>query len=518
MSKPFARARLAAAVAVAFASGLVFASAADFTRFGWAQQAAGQPSAQDVKPLAEVGSAFEAIAEHVTPSVVSIRTERINTRGRSGRGGQTPPGLEDLFREFERQRPQVQEGSGSGFIVSRDGYILTNNHVVDDADQVTVTLLDKRTFPAKVVGRDPSTDIAVIKIDGSNLPALRLGNDEGARVGQWVLAIGNPLGLEFTVTAGIISAKGRGLGGLINNRYRIEDFIQTDAAINPGNSGGPLVNIRGEVIGVNSAIASSTGYNAGYGFAIPIGLAKQVMDDLIAHGAVRRAVLGIGINDVTPEQARAAGLKVIEGVLVQSFTPSEGSPAERAGIELGDVIIAIDGKPTDRVSTLQRIVRGHKPGETLNVDVMRFGDRKSFKVRLMEAPSDPTEVAQTSRDAGAEPAASDQGERANSKLGITVAPVSEQFAARARIPAAYRQGLLITAVEPAGPGYRARLTPRAQIIGRVLDPKPQRDVRTPADLEKVLDGLRGGDTITLLLYSLVGGEWTTQVVTLRVGG
>ena len=517
MTSPFARARLAAAVVVAFASGLVFASGTDLTRFSWAQQAS-QPSAQEVRSLAEVGSAFEAIAEHVTPSVVSIRTERLNTRSRSGRNGQqVPPGLEDLFREFERQRPQVQEGTGSGFIVSKDGYILTNNHVVADADQVTVTLLDKRNFTAKVIGRDPSTDIAVIKINGSDLPALKLGDDEQARVGQWVLAIGNPLGLEFTVTAGIISAKGRGLGGLINSRYRIEDFIQTDAAINPGNSGGPLVNIRGEVVGVNSAIASSTGYNAGYGFAIPIGLARQVMNDLVAHGEVRRAVLGIGINDVTAEQARAAGLKAIEGVLVGSFTPSEGSPAERAGIELGDVIIGIDGKATDRVSTLQRIVRGHKPGETVTVDVMRFGEKKSFKVRLMEAPRDPTEVADAGGSDDAEPVSDERSARSNGKLGITVAPVSEQFARQARVPAEYRGGLLITAVEPAGPAYRARLTPRAEIIGRVLNPRPQRDIRSTADLEKALESVQEGGTITFLLYSLAGGQWTTRVVTLGVG-
>ncbi|MBA3889131.1 MAG: Do family serine endopeptidase [Gemmatimonadaceae bacterium] len=515
MSQPLARARIVAAVVVAFLSGLIFASAADLTRFGWAQT--GAPSAQDVRPLAEVGSAFEAIAEHVTPSVVAIRTERLNTsRGRPAPRGQVPtPGLEDLFREFERQRPQVQEGTGSGFIVSKDGYILTNNHVVADADQVTVTLLDKRTFSAKVVGRDPSTDIAVIKIEGADFPALKLGDDERARVGQWVLAIGNPLGLEFTVTAGIISAKGRGLDGLNRNRYRIEDFIQTDAAINPGNSGGPLVNIRGEVVGVNSAIASSTGFNAGYGFAIPIGLARQVMNDLIAFGEVKRAVLGIGITDVTAEHARAAGLSQIEGVVVGSFTPSENSPAERAGIQPGDVIVAIDGRPTDRVSTLQRIIRGFKPGETVRVDIVRFSEQKSFRVRLMEAPREGAEVAAAARS-GAEPVRDDAPVRSNSKLGITVSPVSDAFAQQASVPAAYRSGLLITEVEPAGPAYRARITPRAEIIGRVLNPAPQRDVRSVADLEQALASVRSGDPITLLLYSLSGGEWTTRVVSLPV--
>jgi len=332
-----------------------------------------------------------------------------------------------------------------------------------------------------------------------------------------VLAIGNPLGLDFTVTAGIISAKGRGLGGLINNRYRIEDFIQTDAAINPGNSGGPLVNIRGEVVGVNSAIASQTGYNAGYGFAIPIGLAKQVMNDLIAYGTVKRAVLGIGIDEVSVEQARAAGLKAIEGVLVRSFTPSEGSPAERAGIELGDVIMAIDGKETDRVSTLQRIVRGHKPGETVTVDVMRFGERKSFRVRLMEALDDPAQVASATRPGMRAPSAEEPAGRSNAKLGITVGPVSAAFAQTARVPERFRGGLLVTEVVPAGPSYRS-LFSRQDIIGRVLNPRPARDIRTAADLEQALNAVPAGGTITLLLYSLAGEEWTTRVVTLRVGG
>ncbi|HYD54133.1 MAG TPA: trypsin-like peptidase domain-containing protein, partial [Gemmatimonadaceae bacterium] len=330
------RARLLVTAVAFFASGLVFASATDLTRFGFAQQSAAKPTPSEVKSLADVGSAFEAIAEHVTPAVVSIQTERTrSTRSRVSRR----PGLEELFRQFEApdRDPTPEASSGTGFIVSKDGYILTNNHVVADADKIVVALLDKRTFSARLVGRDPTTDVAVIKIDGSSLPAVNLGNDETARVGQWVLAIGNPLGLDFTVTAGIVSAKGRGgqsLSSLLGTQYAITDFIQTDAAINPGNSGGPLVNIRGEVIGINSAIASSTGYYAGYGFAIPITLAQQVMKDLIAHGRVRRAVLGVGIDDVKPDEAQAAGLKEIRGVMVKSYS-GDNSPARAAGIELG---------------------------------------------------------------------------------------------------------------------------------------------------------------------------------------
>src|SRR6185436_19344454 len=204
-------------------------------------------------------------AEHVTPAVVSFRSEQLEARRQQRRN--IPTGMEDFFRQFEipDQQQQPRSGTGSGFVVSKNGYILTNNHVVADADRVTVTLLDNRQFTAKVIGTDPTTDVALIKVDADNLPVVQLGNDEAARVGQWVVAIGNPLGLDFTVTAGIISAKGRSQLNLPGReRYAIQDFIQTDAAINPGNSGGPLVNIRVEVIGINSAIASPTGYNAGY--------------------------------------------------------------------------------------------------------------------------------------------------------------------------------------------------------------------------------------------------------------
>jgi len=269
-SRTLARARFGAAVAIAFASGIVFASGFDLTRFGYAQSrgTSAKPTVQEVKPIADASNAFVSIAEHVTPAVVSIQAERDAKQSvqRSPRRN-GPPGLEDFFQKFD-PRSAPAEASGSGFIVSKDGYILTNNHVVEDFDRLNVTLTDHRVFKAKVVGRDPTTDVAVIKIEGKDLPTATLGNDESARVGEWVLAIGNPLGLDFTVTAGIVSAKGRGsteLQGLNRDAYAITDFIQTDAAINPGNSGGPLVNSRGEVIGINSAIASQTGYYAGYG-------------------------------------------------------------------------------------------------------------------------------------------------------------------------------------------------------------------------------------------------------------
>ncbi len=344
-------------VAIAFVFGLAFASTLNLPKQSGAAetlevpspQAAPQYSAPALKAAGDFQDAFVAVAEHVKPSVVFIRSQHVE-RGDNQR---LPPGFQDFFPNL-RRRPQVEQGSGSGFIVSSDGYILTNNHVVAGADKVTVRLYDKREFTAKVVGTDPNTDVAVIKIDARGLPGVGFGNSDSARVGEWVLAIGNPLGeaFTFTVTAGIVSAKGRLLAGLQQTRYAIQDFIQTDAAINPGNSGGPLVNIRGQVIGINSAIASETGFYAGYGFAIPMNLARTVMDQLVKTGHVERAVMGISIHDARQEDADAVGLKQIGGVVVDSYT-SDDSPARKAGIQPGDVIVAVDGQPVDTTPQLR---------------------------------------------------------------------------------------------------------------------------------------------------------------------
>ena len=512
------RARLGAAVVVAFACGLLFASGFDLTRFGFAQDGKGSKvSPAQVQSLAETGNAFEAIADHVTPSVVSIQTQRVrtNTRARNPRAPQGG-GIEDFFRNFEQQPPreQSQEASGSGFIVSRDGYILTNNHVVADADKVTVTLLDKRSFDAKVIGRDPTTDVAVIKIDGSNLPVASLGDDSNLRVGQWVVAIGNPLGLDFTVTAGIVSAKGRPLPGLLDSRYAISDYIQTDAVINPGNSGGPLVNIRGEVIGINSAIASPTGYYAGYGFAIPVSLAKQVMDDLIKYGRARRAIIGVGIGDAAAEDAKAAGLTTVTGVLVKEYSLSADStsPAKSAGIEPGDVIVAADGKATDRVSTLQRIVRAHRPGETVGFDVMRFGSKRSFRVKLGEAPDAAPQVASSD---GSSPRDGNPSEgRRFDKMGITVEPVSPEVVRTARLTESVRKGLMVSDVSVTGPAYR-KLYADQTILLSVINPGPKRELHSAADLDAVLSTLKHGDLLSLLVYD-VGREGSTRAITVQV--
>jgi serine protease Do len=385
---------------------------------------------------------------------------------------------------------------------------------VAGADRVTVTLLDNRQFPAKVIGRDPTTDVALIKVDASNLPTVSLGDDRQSRVGQWVVAIGNPLGLDFTVTAGIISSKGRSQLNLPGReKYAIQDFIQTDAAINPGNSGGPLVNIRGEVIGINSAIASPTGYNAGYGFAIPITLAKQVMDDLRQYGRVRRAVLGVSISEVEPADAKAAGLPDIRGAKIQAFEPVDDSPAKRAGLQIGDIIVAAGGQQVNRVAELQRVIRAYKPGDNVDIQVMRFGEKKNFTVHLAEPPKDDDQqVASSDRGSNGttKPSSNDES-RSYDKLGITVQPVPDELVTARHVSASYRDGLFVTNVSVRGPAYRELFANR-DIIVRSLH--PLRDIRTLDDLEAVLKNLKSGDVVSLLVYDTAAQ--TTRSVNLSL--
>jgi serine protease Do len=355
-----------------------------------------------VRQASSVSDAFIAIAETVTPAVVRIEVER------AGHQGSPLTARPDDLRQRrlpdagngrrENGQPPPQLSGGSGFIVSADGYILTNHHVVAGADRITVTLRDRRALPATVVGGDPATDIAVIRIAAQDLPAVALGDSDAARVGEWVIAVGNPgfeAGgtLDFTVTGGIISAKGRPLN-ILNGEptaqdpsgasYAIEDFIQTDAVINPGNSGGPLVDLKGTVVGINTAIASTTGYSQGYGFAVPANLARRVMRDLIEYGYVRRPLLGITIADVTQEDAEIYGLTAIAGVVVEDFAPD--SPAERSGLRRHDVIVAVAGTPVERSGQLQRLVALHHPGESVTLSVVRYGEPLRLRVQLMEAP------------------------------------------------------------------------------------------------------------------------------------
>ena len=511
-------------VAIAFVLGLAFASSLDLPKKGGAAEplvAAQQTTAPPrsplpaAKPIADLSDAFVAVAEHVKPAVVFIRSEKRQQASDT----RLPPGFDDFFPQL-RRRPQIEQGSGSGFIVSTDGYILTNNHVVAGADRVTVKLLDKREFTARVVGTDPSTDVAVIKIDTNGLPTAQLGNSDSVRIGEWVLAIGNPLGenFTFTVTAGIVSAKGRLLGGLQQSRYSIQDFIQTDAAINPGNSGGPLVNVRGEVIGINSAIASETGFYTGYGFAIPINLARTVMQQLIKSGHVERAVMGVAIRPVDPEDADLVGLKEAKGVVVNDYSPDEAhSPAKDAGIKPGDVIVALDGEAVEDVPQLQQRVGFKRPGETVQVTIVRKGgERKTVPVKLTRAPAeDAARVASNTRGRlGGEPGAKEE------MLGVSVQPLTQDDARDPRLRPVMRDGggLIVTEVSPDGPAYRRLLSADDDGGPDIIVAVNGKPTRTRQELRDALKDVKAGDIVTLQVLTRSGDTsdgWAGRVVRLR---
>jgi serine protease Do len=318
------------------------------------------------------------LAEELTPAVVNVRTTGEAARGRSAE----EPGPESFrrrlppeFRDRAPERPRQMRGLGSGFIVDASGYIVTNHHVVDGAKSIEVALDDDRKLPAKLIGSDPETDIALIKVEATGLPTIPLGNSSALRVAEPVMAIGNPFGLDHTVTVGIISGTGRVIGA---GRY--DDFLQTDAAINPGNSGGPLINTRGEAIGIATAIASRSGGFQGVGFAIPIDLAKPILQQLRSAGRVTRGWLGVSIQPLTPELAKSFGLTEPKGVLVASV--ADGSPAERAGVKPGDVIVRYDGKPVDSPRALPPLVANTVIGKTVELSVFRDGSVRSLPVTV----------------------------------------------------------------------------------------------------------------------------------------
>jgi serine protease Do len=392
---------------------------------------------------------------------------------------QVPPGQ-------QQGPPPTQEGTGSGFLISADGLIMTNNHVVEDATQINVEFQDRRLLPARVIGRDPTTDVAIIKVEGNGFPAVRLGRSDQTRVGEWVLAIGNPLNIGTTLTAGIVSAKGRPLG-IIGQNYAVEDFIQTDAAINRGNSGGPLVNLRGEVIGMNTAIFSPTGVSAGYGFAVPIDLARRVSDDLVRYGRIRRPRLGVIVNPIDAEGVEVFRLPSPTGAVVAGFA-TDDSPAQRAGLRAGDVIMAVNGQAVESSGRLSRVLANFQPGETVTLEVIRYGARQQFRVRLGEVPSTPAGPTATAAAATPRPAPP----AAVGKLGVQYAPITPQLAQQMRLNT--REGLVITNVQAGGPAARKGVQRGQRIVE--VDRQP---IRTAEQFDRIMAGKRPGEIVSMLL-------------------
>jgi len=472
---------------------------------------AGAPTDAAVAQLQSMSEAFATVAARVRPSVVYITATQAprpaEKRGRANPQFQgLPPEMQRFFQMPGMPGGDDEDGprsggrsSGSGFVVSRDGYVLTNNHVVEGASKVMVRLLDRREFAARVVGTDPATDVAVLKIDASGLTPAPFGDSDASRVGEWVLAVGNPLGenLTFTVTQGIISAKGRALNLPNRTESSIQDFIQTDAAINPGNSGGPLVNVRGEVIGINSAIASPTGVSAGYGFAVPINLARAVMDQIRANGRVERAALGVMVRDATTEDAAYVGLRDNRGILVQDF-PSVDSPAKRAGLQAGDVIISVGGRNVDYVAQLQEAIAFRKPGELVDVEVARKGGARAvLHIPLQRVPEKRT----ADRTTSAKPSREEKPASATiATLGLTVAPTDAEAVRELKLPADVR-GAIITDIADSSPLAGRLATPQLggpDVILSVEDTP----VTSPESLRGALRTAKPGEIVSLRVYNV----------------
>ncbi len=429
------------------------------------------------------------IAEHSTAAVVNISSTQIAKAPDNPE--ESPPGEDPLFRQFFGLPPGFSipkerrtQSLGSGVLVSTDGVVLTNNHVVENADEIRVTLSDKREFDAEIIGTDPQSDVAVLRLKGDikNLHALPFGDSDQLRLADTVLAIGNPFGIGQTVTMGIVSATGRANVGIAD----YEDFIQTDAAINPGNSGGPLLNIRGELVGINTAIVSRSGGYQGIGFAIPSNMAHQIMSSLVETGKVQRGWLGVAIQPVDRDLAEALGIDQGHGVLVADV--SEKGPAAEAGIERGDVVTAIDGKPIDSTGQLRNIVAGHRVGTKIKVDVIRDKKEKTFHVELGELP----------KGKGGEPQQESRDEK-GLLAGLTVANLNAENREHFQVPAGVENGVLVTALDRNAAAAKAGIMPGDVILE--INRKPLRNID---DLKKLADKAPA-DKAVLLLVARQGG-------------
>jgi serine protease Do len=451
---------------------------------------------EDIALLDKTGKAFAAVVKKAKPAVVYIGVEK-SVKAMHG------PNPFDFFNDpfFERffgpqfRHPQVpkqrqrqykQRGAGSGFIISKDGYILTNNHVVEDADKITVRLSDEREFKAKVIGTDPQSDVALIKIDGKNLPVLPLGDSDKIQVGEWVIAIGNPFELYQTVTVGVVSAKGRNRMGI--SEY--ENYIQTDAAINPGNSGGPLLNIHGQAIGINSAIFSRSGGYMGIGFAIPINMVKKIEKQLLKSGKVTRGWLGVVIQDLNEDLAKSFDLKTSKGVLISQVNPD--SPAGKAGLKDGDVVVAIDGKPVEDTASLRNIIAMTAPGTELVLKVIREGKTYSIPVTIGEQPAD---FSSMGKGIG-------RVQMPLSKFGLSLQDLTPELADQFGYKKG--QGVLIASVEPDSPAAEVGLQP-----GQLIEEVNKMRVHKLSDIRRAIKKSRLKKQVLLRVRA---GEFSRYVV------
>ncbi len=442
---------------------------------------------------------FVNAARQILPAVVSIRSSRRFRHPAIDFFPHFFPPKKDGEKENEGEKDDeiIQPGSGSGIIISDDGYIMSNYHVVEESERLQITLYDKREFDAELIGGDPTTDVALLKVKAQNLPVALMGNSDSVQIGEWVMAVGNPLNFTSTVTAGIISALGRNINIIDPKyRYRIEHFIQTDAVINPGNSGGALVNLKGEVIGLNTAIATRNGYYQGYGFAIPVNLARKVVSDLLKFGRVRRAILGVVIEPVTDNVARAVGLARPGGALIQGVTP--GSPAGVVGMRQGDVVLKVEGEEVVSVNDLQTKIARHYPGETVRVTIWRERRALDVAVTLAEAPEDEEPVAQKN---GAV-------EEKFENLGIGVRDLTGEEKERLSL----ENGLLVEKVAPGSPAESAGVFSQSIILS--INNKPLASI---AEFEQAIRQAKPGQYLRLKLKdSRLPGEDDSRVAFVEV--
>ena len=464
----------AALILVGLVIGLAISS--NFNLQSRALTAEAKISKEAIDILSKTGQAMAEVTAAVKPSVVNISsTKTIKISGMQSPFFDDPffrRFFGDEFGHFGRPKEHKQSGLGSGVIVDKDGYILTNNHVIKGADEIKVKLSDKREFKGKVIGTDPKTDLAVIKIDSNHLPVIKLGDSEKLKVGETVIAVGNPYGLSQTVTSGIVSATGRANVGIAD----YEDFIQTDAAINPGNSGGALVNVKGELVGINTAIFSTSGGYQGIGFAIPSSMAKAVMENLIKKGKVVRGWIGVSIQPVTEAIAKQFGLKEEKGALVGDV--AEDSPAEKAGLQRGDVIVEYDGHDVDAPSTLRNSVAATPPGKKAVISVIRDGKKQKINIVIAELPAEMQKL---------------QGEYDNLLKGVMVQDLTPDLSKKLNIPGRIT-GVIVTDIEEGSPA--AGILTAHDVISEVNRKK----ISGTKDYEAVVSNIKTDDDILLLVF------------------